>query len=122
VPAANYPSQGNWLQFLMGHMFCSPKPFPPNNYLLKNINSTLINPLQGNMGIFLFSGAARLGLGAVLQTSTFMLFSFFILLIYAFSARSARVWFTKGKRFSWLHRISGTIFISFEVGHASLKK
>jgi threonine/homoserine/homoserine lactone efflux protein len=52
----------------------------------------------------------------VILTTTFMFFSFIILVIYALSAHTAKVWFTKKNRAVWLNRISGAIFISFGVG------
>jgi threonine/homoserine/homoserine lactone efflux protein len=49
-------------------------------------------------------------------TTTFMLYSFIILLFYAMGAKSAKEWFTKGGRATWFNRISGTIFIIFGLG------
>ena len=57
----------------------------------------------------------------IILTTTFMLFSFLILLCYALSARSAKSWFVKGDRAIWLNRVSGTIFIAFGLGILRLK-
>jgi len=57
----------------------------------------------------------------IILTTTFMLFSFLILLCYALSARSAKSWFVKGDRAIWLNRISGTIFITFGLGILRLR-
>ena len=57
----------------------------------------------------------------ILLTSTFMLFSFLMLVLYARSARSAVGWFSKGRRALWFNRISGTIFIAFGLGMLRLR-
>ena len=49
----------------------------------------------------------------IILTTTFMFFSFTVLVIYALSAHSAKGWFAKSNRAIWLNRISGTIFITF---------
>jgi len=49
-------------------------------------------------------------------TTTFMFFSFFMLIIYALSAHSVKGWLAKGRRTLWLNRISGAIFIAFGLG------
>ncbi|MGD9368858.1 MAG: LysE family translocator [Desulfobacteraceae bacterium] len=57
----------------------------------------------------------------IILTTTFMLFSFIILVGYAISAHSAKGWFAKRNRATWLNRISGTIFISFGLGILRLR-
>lgn len=57
----------------------------------------------------------------IILTSTFMFFSFLILVGYALSAHSAKGWFAKGNRAIWLNRISGTIFIIFGLGILRLR-
>jgi homoserine/homoserine lactone efflux protein len=57
----------------------------------------------------------------IILTTTFMFFSFLILLIYALSAHSAKGWFAKGDKAIWFNRISGTIFISFGLGILRLR-
>ena len=57
----------------------------------------------------------------IILTTTFMFFSFLILVIYALCARSAKGWFAKGYRAIWLNRLSGTIFITFGLGILRLK-
>ena len=52
----------------------------------------------------------------IILTATFMLFSFLVLVMYALSARSAKVWFSKGDRATWFSRISGSIFVAFGLG------
>jgi homoserine/homoserine lactone efflux protein len=52
----------------------------------------------------------------IILTTTFMFFSFAILVIYALSAHSAKGWFEKSNRAIWLNRISSTIFITFGLG------
>jgi threonine/homoserine/homoserine lactone efflux protein len=52
----------------------------------------------------------------IILTTTFMLFSFLSLIIYAFTAHFTRAWFAKGNRALWFNRLSGTIFISFGIG------
>ena len=54
-------------------------------------------------------------------TTTFMLFSFSVLVIYALCAHTAKVWFAKGDRALWFNRISGTIFITFGLGMLRLR-
>lgn len=54
-------------------------------------------------------------------TTTFMLYSFILLVVYAMSAQSAKDWFTKKSRAVWFNRISGTIFIAFGLGILRLK-
>jgi len=54
-------------------------------------------------------------------TTTFMLFSFLTLVIYALSARSAKGWLAKGDRAILFNRISGTIFITFGLGMLRLR-
>ena len=54
-------------------------------------------------------------------TTTFMFFSFLVLVMYALSAHSAKGWFAKGDRALWLNRISGTIFITFGLGILRLR-
>lgn len=57
----------------------------------------------------------------IILTLTFMLFSFIALVLYALSAHSAKGWFAKSNRATWLHRISGTIFIAFGLGILRLR-
>ena len=57
----------------------------------------------------------------IILTTTFMFFSFTILLIYALSAHSAKGWFAKSNRAIWLNRISGTVFITFGLGILRLR-
>jgi len=57
----------------------------------------------------------------IILTSTFMFFSFFVLVIYALTAHSAKYWFAKRNRTIWLNRISGTIFITFGLGILRLR-
>jgi homoserine/homoserine lactone efflux protein len=57
----------------------------------------------------------------IILTTTFMFFSFLILVIYALCAHSAKGWFAKGYRAIWLNRISGTIFITFGLGILRLR-
>ena len=57
----------------------------------------------------------------IILTSTFMFFSFFVLVIYALTAHSAKCWFAKRNRTIWLNRISGTIFITFGLGILRLR-
>lgn len=57
----------------------------------------------------------------IILTTTFMLFSFTILVLYALSAHSAKGWFAKSNRAIWLNRISGTIFITFGFGILRLR-
>lgn len=57
----------------------------------------------------------------VILTTTFMLFSFIILAIYALCAQTVKGWFAKGNRAIWLNRISGMIFISFGLGILRLR-
>jgi homoserine/homoserine lactone efflux protein len=57
----------------------------------------------------------------IILTTTFMFFSFFILVFYALSAHSAKSWFAKSNRAIWLNRISGTIFITFGLGILRLR-
>ena len=57
----------------------------------------------------------------IILTTTFMFFSFLILIIYALSAHSAKGWFAKENRAIWLNRISGTIFITFGLGILRLR-
>lgn len=57
----------------------------------------------------------------IILTTTFMLFSFLILVAYALSAHSAKGWLAKGDRAIWLNRISGTIFITFGLGILRLR-
>jgi threonine/homoserine/homoserine lactone efflux protein len=57
----------------------------------------------------------------IILTTTFMLFSFLILVGYAMSAQSAKGWFVKGNRAIWFNRISGTIFVSFGLGILRLR-
>ena len=52
----------------------------------------------------------------VILTTTFMFFSFIVLVAYALSARSAKGWFAKGDRAVWLNRLSGSIFVGFGLG------
>ena len=54
-------------------------------------------------------------------TTTFMLYSFIILVGYAMGAQSVKDWFAKGGRVMWFNRVSGTIFISFGLGILRLK-
>jgi homoserine/homoserine lactone efflux protein len=54
-------------------------------------------------------------------TTTFMLFSFSVLVTYALTAHTAKVWFVKGDRALWFNRISGTIFITFGLGMLRLR-
>jgi len=57
----------------------------------------------------------------IILTTTFMFFSFTILVIYAISAHSAKGWFAKSNRAIWLNRISGTVFITFGLGILRLR-
>jgi homoserine/homoserine lactone efflux protein len=57
----------------------------------------------------------------IILTTTFMFFSFLILVSYALSAQSAKSWFAKGDRAIWLNRISGTIFVTFGLGILRLR-
>lgn len=57
----------------------------------------------------------------MILTTTFMFFSFTILVGYALSAHSAKDWFAKSNRAIWLNRVSGTIFITFGLGLLRLK-
>ena len=57
----------------------------------------------------------------IILTTTFMFFSFIILITYALSAHSAKGWFAKRDRAIWLNRISGTIFITFGLGILRLR-
>jgi homoserine/homoserine lactone efflux protein len=57
----------------------------------------------------------------VILTTTFMFFSFLILISYARSAHFAKSWFAKKGRALWLNRISGTIFIGFGLGILRLR-
>lgn len=57
----------------------------------------------------------------IILTTTFMLYSFIILVIYAMGAQSAKIWFTKGDRAIWFNRVSGTIFIAFGLGILRLR-
>ncbi len=57
----------------------------------------------------------------MILTTTFMLFSFIVLVGYAICAHSVRGWFAKGNRAIWLNRISGTIFIAFGLGILRLR-
>jgi threonine/homoserine/homoserine lactone efflux protein len=54
-------------------------------------------------------------------TTTFMIFSFLSLAIYALTARSVTGWFVKGDRALWFNRILGTIFITFGLGMLRLR-
>jgi threonine/homoserine/homoserine lactone efflux protein len=54
-------------------------------------------------------------------TTTFMVFSFLMLVLYALSARSATGWFEKGGRSLWFNRVSGTIYIAFGLGMLRLR-
>ncbi len=54
-------------------------------------------------------------------TTTFMIFSFLCLVIYALSAHSATGWFVKGNRALWFNRILGTFFIIFGLGMLRLR-
>lgn len=54
-------------------------------------------------------------------TTTFMIFSFLCLVIYALSAHSSIGWFVKGNRALWFNRISGTFFIIFGLGMLRLR-
>ena len=57
----------------------------------------------------------------IVLTTTFMLYSFIILVGYAMSAQSAKDWLTTGDRAVWFNRISGAVFIAFGVGILRLK-
>lgn len=57
----------------------------------------------------------------IILTTTFMFFSFLVLVIYALSAHSAKGWFAKRERAVWLNRVSGTIFITFGLGILRLR-
>ncbi len=57
----------------------------------------------------------------VILTTTFMLYSFIALVIYALSARYGRKWFAGRSRALWFNRISGTIYIAFGLGLLRLK-
>lgn len=57
----------------------------------------------------------------IILTTTFMLYSFIVLVGYAMSAQSAKDWFKCGSRALWYNRISGTIFIAFGLGILRLK-
>lgn len=57
----------------------------------------------------------------IILTTTFMFFSFIILVTYALSAHSVKGWFAKSNRAVCLNRISGTIFISFGLGILRLR-
>lgn len=57
----------------------------------------------------------------LILTTTFMLYSFIILVGYAMSAQSVKDWFAKGGRAMWLNRVSGTIFITFGIGILRLR-
>jgi homoserine/homoserine lactone efflux protein len=54
-------------------------------------------------------------------TTTFMLFSFLTLVVYALSAHSVKSWFAKEDRALWFNRISGTVFITFGLGMLRLR-
>ena len=57
----------------------------------------------------------------IILTATFMFFSLSVLVIYALSAHTAKVWFAKGDRALWFNRISGTAFITFGMGMLRLR-
>jgi homoserine/homoserine lactone efflux protein len=57
----------------------------------------------------------------IILTTTFMFFSFLVLVIYALSASSAKGCFAKGDRAIWFNRISGTVFITFGLGILCLR-
>lgn len=57
----------------------------------------------------------------IILTSTFMFFSFVILVIYALCARSVKLWFERGNRALWFNRISGTVFMIFGLGILRLR-
>ncbi len=57
----------------------------------------------------------------IILTSTFMIFSFLTLVVYAKSAQSFKSWFSNGNRALWFNRISGIVFITFGLGILRLK-
>ena len=57
----------------------------------------------------------------LILTATFMVFSFFILVLYALTARFTKVWFAAGRRALWFNRICGSIFVAFGIGVLRLK-
>ncbi len=54
-------------------------------------------------------------------TSTFMIFSFLTLVLYAKSAQSFKSWVSNGNRAIWFNRISGMVFIVFGLGILRLR-
>lgn len=57
----------------------------------------------------------------MILTTTFMLFSFLVLLAYAWVARSARSWFADANRAMWFNRIAGALFVALGLGVIRLR-
>lgn len=58
----------------------------------------------------------------LILTFTFMAFSFMILLLYAYFAKSMKSWFISSPKASWVNKIIGVLFISLGIGLLGLER